>query len=274
MAAPTDTDLKYYGGTNTTPQNNTDPYGGAIDTGSELVQTDPNIIIYSLQSLEVDEEYYGIFYRKNEATGALNNARVYNRAGMQLNSSSGTIQIISSSSSDTDIKIQFTGYSSAAFNTDTITVNGTTPVSGVESFDVDGVLMAEVLTLAGSPTTPVGNITVSVNSEIIAIIYGTAADEDIACTMVTSLYEMAVASSLSSTISGTNRLTAPASGIGSFSQATNWAGSDQSINVPTGILPASGYIGVCIKLTIPASMPTPIIGYYQFLGVIMGNPVS
>lgn len=260
MAAPTDTTLKYYPGANGTPTNDTGDIGGAISTGAELVEVNANHLIDVLSipaSTGSDEDYYGIAYRKNEASGPLNDAYFWNRTAAIANTSAGVIQVQSTSASDTGV-VRSTGLVSSAFTQGNVTCTGTTAATGSVTGDASGWWRHEYL-VGGAAATPVGDLTISVGGQIIGVIYGSASGRgNIMCTRE---FAFAVASSQSATLSAADRLTAP-SGISSFVQGAKWTGLDQSVVVPgTGDLAGSAYIGYCVRLTVKAGIQAPVAGY-------------
>lgn len=261
MAAPTDITLRYYPGANGTPTNDTAAIGGAISTGAELIEVNPNIVIDVLSipsSTGADVDYYGVYYRKNEASGPLNDAYFWNRCAMIPNTVAGVVQIQSTSASDTG-KVRMTGLVSGAFTQGDITATGLTAAVGSTTFDESGIWRAEYMS-GSAAATPVGNITVSVNGQIIAVIYGSASGRG--NIMATREFALAIASSQNATLSAANRLTAPSS-ISAFSQAAKWTGLDQSIIMPGAgqDLAGSSYVGVVLKLTVKKGIQAPVAGY-------------
>ena len=270
MAAPTRADVKYYRGANTAPTNDVDPLGGAIYTTSELDQ-DVSSNLWANVSISPDTNltYYSTHYRRNTSTGNLANARFYNRAGCLKNSNSGIATITSTASSES-ISIRVAGKVGGNWDTETLVVTGTTPSLGTKTWDVDTVVRWEAVS-----GTPVGNLSCSVNSELVGIIYGTNDDpvdgntDSISCYMISAETTWAVATALNTTVSSANRLTAP-SGIGSFSLATYWTGDDASINVPTGNLDADDYIGIVGKLDLLTNVPQPLRNFLVMV-VMLGD---
>ena len=260
MAAPSDSTLKYYPGASGTPTNNTNAIGGAISTGAELVETAANHLIDVLSipsSTGSDVDYYGIAYRKNEASGPLNDAYMWNRTAAIANTSASIVQVQSTSASDTGV-VRCTGLVSSVWTQGNVTCTGTTAATGSTTFDASGLWRFESL-VGGAAATPVGNITISVNGQIVAVIYGSASGRG--NIMATREFAIALASSQSATLSASNRLTAPGS-ISAFAQGAKWTGLDQSIAVPgTGDLAGSAYIGYVVKLTVKAGIQAPVAGY-------------
>lgn len=271
MAAPTRADIAYYGCANPTPTNDTDPLGGAIATGSEL---DPDVAgnLWSTLSIGTsDVSVYSVHYRKaiNSTSGSLIYARFYNRAGMELNTGSGTASIQSTSPNE-DIDVRVVGKVSGVWDTEVLAVSGTTLVVGSKVWDATSVYRFECT--AG---TPVGLMTCSVNGEVVGVIYGTDDDPDdgdsesISCYMISAETQWALASAINTDKSSSNRLTAP-TGLSSFSRATYWSGDDASINVPGAELDIADYIAVVGRLDIKANIPQPLRDF-QVKVTILGD---
>jgi len=275
MAAPVDADLKYYPGANSTnPGNDTTDIGGAISTGGgALDPTDNDLLIgpMSIPTSGGDLIYYGVAYRKNEATGSMDNARLYNRAGAIVNAGSGTAQVVSTSSSDTGT-IKITGKVSGVWTQESLTLTGTTPVAGATSWDISTVYRWEHLS-SGTPAVPTGSITCSINGAVCGVIYAhNSGTNQNGVKMASAEVTLAAATAQDATITSTDRLTVPSSGISAFSAATKWTGADTSLSVPGTDIAGSSYIGYCIKITAKESIPAPVSGVLQTAITLLGNP--
>lgn len=210
---------------------------------------------------------------EHSAPGTLTNARVANRAGARLNTSSGTASVVSTSTSDTG-QVKIVGTIGGNWDTETLTLNGTSTVVGSKVWDNAGVVRWEHL--GGFP---VGLITCGVNSYTCGVLWGTSYDPvdggpSIATYMATAEIELALATAKNAAISGTNRLTAPASGIGSFSKAVKWTGNDNALAVATGDMTANEYIGICAKFIAYANIPAPVSGKIQFKPNLIGDSIG
>ena len=272
MSTPNRGNKKTYLGTDGVPTNDTDPYGGAINTGTAIDENNVGNLFASIRLGSSNTNYYSIFYVKMEHTspGILDLARFSNRCGAKLNSTSGNAAIISTNAADTG-QIIITGKVSGTWVQETLTLNGTTPVIGSQVWDTNSVVRWQYIS-----GVPAGLITCSVNSSTVAIIWGTDNNPvdgfpSIATYTASAEIQFALASSKNTTISGSNRLTAPSSGIGSFSLATRWAGEDFSTNVPSGVMNAGDYIGVCARFTAYADIPAPYNGKMQFKHSLIGD---
>lgn len=277
MATPVASDLKMYPGASGTPTDDVSAYGGAINTTAVLNDSLINVALDSIYQGITDVTYNAIFYFKatNSTSGSLANARVYNRAGAVVNAASGSCQYVSTSSSDTTT-ILTTGKVAGSYTTDLVTLTGTTPVSGTKVWDATSIVRHESLNSAGlAAVKPVGNVTISSSGQILTVLYGTSANpsgQDLATTWGSTEFTLALASAKNTTISGTNRLTAPASGIGSYSNATFWSGADASIPVPSGSLGFGEYIGVAVKFTAYSGINLPVSNEINFLPILTGTP--
>lgn len=245
MPAPTNSDLKYYNGADPTPNDDTDNLGGAIDTSPELDQTDEDLLIadISIPASGGNISYYGVAYRKNESTGDLLSARLAIRTGMKFNTGAGAAQLVSTSASDVG-DVVLTGKVSGVWTQETVTLTGTTPVVSSNTWDASGLYRVDYNQI------PVGNVTVSVAAQTVGVLWKTVTRSSVTILgtiMCTVEFALAVCTAKDTTLSSTDRLTAPGS-ISAFSQATRWSGSDTSIAVPSGSLLNGEWIGYTIRL--------------------------
>lgn len=275
MAEPIRADEKTYLGDEGRPTDDVSAYGGDIDLGAEVDENTVGNLFGDIRITETTEEYFTAFYKRLEHTapGTLTNARVANRAGARLNTSSGTASVVSTSNSDTG-QVKVIGTISGNWDSETLTLNGTTTVIGSKVWDNGSVIRWEHL-----GGVPVGLITCGVNSYVCGVIWGTSLDPadggpSIATYMASAEIDFALATAKNATITGTNRLTAPASGIGSFSKAVKWSGNDTSIAVPTGDLEADEYIGICVRFTAYGNVPAPVSGKIQFKHNLIGDSIG
>lgn len=261
-------------GANPTPTDDTSALGGAIATGTAINQNTVGNFFGDMRIGTSDIPYYAIIYERfnNTSSGSVQNARVANRAGARLNSSSSTVTIVSTSSLDVG-SIRVIGKVSGIFTSEDIVLTGTTPAIGINTFDANSVVRYE--SLAGVPT---GNVTCSVSSEICGVIWGTAADPadgfySIATYMATAEIDIAVATAINTTLSSANRLTAP-TGISSFSKATRWTGEDFSAAVPGGALSVGDYVGIVVRFVSFTGIPPSYSGKIQFKHGIVGDATA
>lgn len=274
MATPTRSDKRTYLGADGVPATDVDPIGGAIYTGTAVNENTTGNLFGDLRIGSSDIYYYTIFYEAfaNTTSGSMKNCREANRAGAILNSSSGTVSVVSTSSSDTGT-LRVTGLVSSVWEQEDITLTGTTPATGVKTYDSGGVVRYEYIS-----GTPAGALTCSVASAVCGVIWGTDYDpadggSSIATYMATAEIDLAVATAINTTLSSANRLTAP-TGIGSFSKATRWTGADASIAVPGGSLGVGDYIGICARFTAYNGIPATYSGKIQFKHGIIGDATA
>lgn len=276
MSEPTGADFKLHPGENTDvdglpPDNDDDPYGGDVNTSIILSTSTPGIAIRRTASLEVDEDYYGALYIGNSAVapGKLNFAKVYDRAGGQLNLASAQARIWSSSANDAGKKVRLVGKAGSAWNPEIKALTGTTPVFGARTWDIGQLWRAEALSALEVPTYFEGNVIVEVDGQICFVIYGTASTRPVI--MASAEKRLALATGLGVTVEGDNRLTAP-TGVGSFSRATKWEDEDLSITVPGGEFTNETTLGVAVHVFQPAEIPAPKVGYISLGLAPLGNP--
>lgn len=267
MAAPTDATLKYYGGSSGNPADDTSAVGGAIDTGAELVQATAGTLLQAVRIGSSDVSYRAIAYRKNEAAGTLEDAKFYLRTGGNTPGSAGVVSASSTSASDTGaLWIAYKTASAWLAAGESITMAGLSTVTGLTSVDSG----SEWVAVYNSGAVPVGDISIFINAVKVGVIYGSAGGNG--NFMASTLYKLAVASTLSTTLSATNRLADP-TGIGSYSSATYWPGNDSSIAIPSTDLAASAYVGYVIKLLVPGGMTKPPTGQIVCDVALIGNDV-
>lgn len=229
--AVVDSDLKYRFGADANPTNDTDPVGGAIDTGTDQDQTVSGNLIYSVAVQSSNQTYYGIAARQNKhATDDFESVSVANRYGGNPPTSGGVaIDVYSTSASDTS-NLLLVFKSSSAWVSNTVQMTGTSHAISSNQIDAN----SDWYAVYNNGAVPVGDIYITVNGEIVGVIYGSASSGSVAAKqsyMTTTLYKIALATAQNTSLSSANRKTAP-TGIGSFSRATYWPGNDSSIAVP------------------------------------------
>jgi len=221
----TDSDIKYYGGSDGNPADDTSPMGGAISTGAELVEGTTGTLIQTCSIAASDQTYRGCAYRKNEdGTNDWNNAAFTNRAGGNQSAISDVFEVYSTSASDTD-DLYLSMISGSAWVEEYVTMTGTSHVTSANAIDASAHWVAQY----GNGAIPVGDIYLKVNSIIVGVIYGSTGGNG--NYMASSLYRIAVKTTKNSTISAADRKTDPAS-ISAYTRATYWPGNDSSLAVP------------------------------------------
>lgn len=271
MAAPVDADLKYYAGADGNPATDTDPVGGAISTGAEVNQATANSLLQAVKIGASAVSYYAVAYRKNEegAGGSLNSAKFYLRTGGEKPASSGVVSAVSTSASDTGtLWIAYKHGSSWISAGEEITMAGLSTATGLTSVDSG----SDWVAIYNSGSVPVGDISIYINSVKVGQIYGSAGGNGNYC--ASTLYTLALATAQNAAISASNRITAPGSGISSFTTATYWPGNDSSVAIPSTDLGDGNYIGYCLKLTVPANMTKPPTGEIVGDVDLFGNDVA
>lgn len=254
MAAPTDSQIKYYAGTDGNPTDDSSAVGGTISTGSEITEGTTNTLLKAVKITGSTVSYYAIAYRKNTegSGGSLNAAKFYLRTGGEKPASSGVVSAVSTSASDTGtLTVGYKHSSSWIAAGEEITMTGLSTAYGLTTVDTSSDWWA----IYSSGTAPVGDISIHINGVKVGQIYGTAGGNANYC--ASTLYTLAVATAQDASVSATNRITAPGSGISSFTTATYWPGTDNSVAIPSTDLDDTHYIGYCIKMTVPANMTKP-----------------
>lgn len=274
MAVPTRNNKKTWLG-EPVANDNEDDIGGTTDTGTPVNENTVGNLFGDMRiSTDEDIAYYSIFAEgfDNTSSGSVENARVALRSGARFNTAAGSVILVSTSASDTGV-VRVTGKVSGEWVQESVTLAGTTPVSGIQTFDIGGVYRWEYI-----PGTPVGNITCTVDTEVVALIYGTTANPadggtSIATYMATTEIAIALATSINTDLESDDRLTAPV-GIGTFGQATYWAGADNSKPVPGGSLGVGDYISVCARFTAYQGIFAPANGKMLMEHGIIGDATA
>lgn len=258
--------IGYHPGNHGTPTDNTSPIGGTeIDFSTDLDQDDDNLLISDPPITSEDDVFYGIGNFTNEDSQKLANARVANRNAMKLNSFVGIAQAVSTSTLDLG-DLLLVGKLAGNWIERTIELNGKIPVFGDINWDALSVYRCEYL-IDDVPTNPRGNITLAIGGETVTIMFG--GNDGIS--LCSAEYEIAIAEELDVCLVSANRKTAP-EGIGDFSRALKFPGSDESLVVPTGELLPTKSISWVVKMTVKGNIPRPKnIWTSPYVGLV-GNP--
>lgn len=279
----TSSDAEDYPLANGTPSNDTDPIGGAVDTGGGTLTEGSDRIISDVEVQDaggLDNVYYGAACKQiaSAATGTWESPAIYNRAGSKLNSGAGTVEVVSTSLNDTGT-VRVTGKVSGVFTQEDVTVTGTTIAAGSETFDSGEVWAWEYL-VSGAAAKPIGNILCYVNSELVGVIYGTglpaATDNGNGNYQANALHEIAVATAKNTVITWSatnNRVTAPDGNVGSYSRCHRFTGDDSSISLASDLV-ADDYHQYIVKETLPAGLPEPVLGEWVVDVGIIGQAGS
>lgn len=281
-----DTSWGYYGGASGVASANGAAWLGTIATGAQLNEDDVNGTLFNNppQPTSGIVPYYGGAYRKllTAATTA-SNVRLYNRAGALLNLAAGIPSVLSTDARDlgtlgaaarTGLQVRVVGKVSGVFVEQFVNLNGRSQSSdvngGAQMIDTGQCWRWEA-SLNGNPTTFYGDVGCFIGTQLCAVIRGTANPRrGIAGKgnqMCSAEVKLAVASSKSANISGTDRLVAP-SGIGSFDPAVyfggvpDWVGTDQSLACPGNPYVTNDYFGFVVEFSAIAGIFSPL-GNFQ-----------
>lgn len=272
MAAPTRADVGHYYDASGPVSTDSATIGGAINTSAPISDELQNGLFIDIplpSEGDANEEYFATAWKRIDpaVTGDLVDACLYNRAGLKPNWSIGIASAVSTYSGDTGVLV-LTGKEdtdNTAWDQDSLTLAGTTSVDGVVEWDTQGLIRAEY-TVGGVAAKPVGNITVSVQGEIVCVIFGTglpaASDAGKGNTMCTAEYQLRAASAKNTAITwgGTaNRRTAPDGNLAGddWDFATRWPDGDESLPLADDYT-GGDRINYCAKLTAYAGIPLPV----------------
>lgn len=241
-------ELKLYGSAAITTDD-TSPVGGAINAADEITGGAVGELFDSApanSSGGADKTHYQkCFYKNTNAVDNLSNAVIFILNGLIASLTNGTVSAVSTSASDGATKyIKVYGFDAAgAAQTETITLNGVTPVSGSLTFILAGIWKVELRLVADdSLVVAAGDITImrGIALGIIPVGYYSATAE----------IEIYLPATLNDTGTSTNRITPP--GGSSFSKAFS---ESSSLNVANaGTLTASASQGIWLKRSIKAGL--------------------
>lgn len=276
MAAPGHSDIVYYEGTDGAPANNDDPIIGAI-TGTAISDDALDKTINTPPFDVTAKTYYGGFYIKNNATGSLTNARIFNRCALKDNPIVGPITFGFIDGLDSGSKINLAGIVGGLLLTETITCPSVAGfLNSARDYDMNGFYFLEFTNSAGVSAVPLSPaITASQSGVTLGVLRGTGGNptgKDLAVRQLYNFLELAVATAKGDTISAANRESAPDT-TSAYGRGCRWDGLDEAIAVPTNTLGASEFIGVAAKMIIPANFPTPAYGRLQICANIVGNAI-
>lgn len=277
MGEPNAGHLKYYPGSDGAPSAGGLPYGGAIDTDAELSESTPENLIKGLQIPALGEAHlirFGAAYRKLEegAGGSIEEAAFYNRAGAITNSAQGVAQVVSTSTADVGA-VRIVAKEGGDWDPEEIQADGTTTATGENMWDLGTFRRAEYLDgVDGSPAVPEGNVSVSINGELVAVIFGS--DSGYGNYMASAEVKVAVASAKDSTVGGVAWGSA-AAGVGTYELAVYWEElGDTSIPIPGDVLEDGEYCGFSIRVEMEDGIPRPRLGKLQIDVDVKGRAVA
>jgi len=276
MAAPGHADIVFYEGTNAAPSNNTNPIIGAISgtaIGADALDKTINTPPFDVTA----QTYYGGFYPKNNATGSVTNARLFNRCALKDNPVAGVITFGFIDGLDSGFKLNLVGLVGGVLLEETITCPAAAGfVNSARTYDLAGFYFVEFVNSAGVTSIPLSPaISVSQSGITLGVLRGTGGNptgKDLAVRQLYNFLEIAVATAKGATISAANRTVAPTT-TSAFGRGCRWDGLDESIAVPTNTLATTESIGLACKLIIPANLPTPAYGRLQICINLVGNAI-
>jgi len=191
-------------------------------------------------------------------------AKFANLCGGIAPAAPGLISAYSTSSADNGaLKLAYKHGSAWVTSYESLTLAGLTPVPNLATVAAD----SDWIAIYNNGVAPTGDIYLTINSVIVGVIYGTQG-----CWCASTLYDLALATAQNAAISCSNRLTNPASGIGSFAAATWWPGADNGLAVPGDDVDAGDFIGYCLRLRWPGGAPATPINLLQASIALIGDP--
>lgn len=263
----TDSEILYCFGADGNPDNDSDPVGGTLDSGTDVVDTDADILHRNPVVRSTDQSWLGIAGRYNSsATGTWADAYFHNRCG-GIRPSSSAIPYLYSNQNDTGTV--WLAYKHAGnWTTRLVTLAGPTPIPADASMDAN----SPWLWLHGTGEVPLGDLVLTVNGETVGVMAGSANGGRSFC--CSTFYRLAVATAQDLTLSAANRRIDPAdlADVGAWSTATKWAGHDTTIALPGASLGPLASISYAVVLEIPGGCPRPPGGLIQFDLDLQGDP--
>jgi hypothetical protein len=284
----------YFTGSDGVPSDDVSPYLGAIDDTTPLDEDaqDATILNNPPQPTTGSTLYYGGAYRKQLDAVTANNCRYYNRAGSLLNALAGVPSVRSLSPLDTGVlgnaagvglQVRVLGKVGTVWTPQWLNVNGTTTSSdvlgGAVSFDALSVYRWEAA-LNGLPTVFAGDVGCFIGTQLVFVFRGTLDPRrgipGKGNQMGSAEISIAVADSKNTTIGAADRLTAPAD-VSAFDPAVYfggnsfWAGSDQSLAMPSGPYVQDDYCGYAVCFEALHGIPGPLGAFQVDVGVICND---
>lgn len=276
MAAPVAADIKWYEGISGVPTDDSSAAIGAIDTGTALVTEEDGQLIAPGEADVAGgsaRTHYGGGYIKLEegAGGSILNVNLWLANSGLVVPGNNTLIVTDPTGENEDLELVFCGIVAG----DVYTENGTISGGAVEttvSWDTGTdwwIATKSNAAIAGIDGTD--DLIVTCGGTQIAKMRAPLASHYANGTrVVSSLYQMAVASAYGETVSCTNRLTAPtaSSGLSTFDSGAYLSGFDQRHAL--GTFADNTYKGFALKKKIPAGMAMPTQGlphYFMLTGL-------
>lgn len=238
--------------------------GGDIDTGSGAVsESAPNVLIPTEAVPSVDDAWRYKMFRKN--TNGTDTwfgvyAWIYNL--LRRNNASGTASIVSTDAAETTGRILLLGKVSGVWTTDSINLNGTTPVAGAVIWDANTIIRAQKLSAGGALVNATGTISILDHASALQGVI----PEGYNC--ATYEFELGLDPTINDTLAATNRLTNPV-GVTfgrPYSVATSTA-------VPGDDLGPGDAIGYWLRFNRYADVPGPV-GYIRPVIAFQGRDAA
>lgn len=260
MGAPTAAHSVFYRDSADPRTNDTDDLGISTPTAVSEAQsnTTQNLLFDSTPAnplvTDANIVHYAIGRRANEegAGGTMTQCKLALYNVLLLPAAAGLVTLTATSlSTAAGHKAKVTGINSTGSTlwTETLTLAAGTVNSGTTQ-KISEHLMVEIVASDGTtPAAAVEDVTVSVNGIEVGIVPS-------GYYHATTFYRIAVASAKNTALSSTDRLTAPASGIGSFSQAQLYGTVDSSLTAPD--LDDTDYFEFVLEKTLRAGFPPPL----------------
>ena len=200
------------------PTNDSSTSGGAI-TATALPSSVNNLLPSMAYPVSSSTVWYYSFFLKLAATasGTLASAVIWLPNALTTFSVAGVLTAYSTNASDgalLSLVPQGFNNSGGAYATETIAMNGVSTVTGAITWKTP--LLPKigcVYTSGGAPATPAGTIYLYVGGSLVGMIPGTMGDLGYTTgySFASGEYQMAIESSLGTSVTATNRLTAPSS---------------------------------------------------------------
>lgn len=211
------------------PMDDASPSGGAVTTtvvqGTSVGEIIPKGVYAPNGGSDTGPWYYSLYLKNTSATDTFYSPKLYVPNGILGFAATGILQVVSGSAADGNTK-KLRVYSRATTGVgqvEEITLNGTTPVYGVQQHLAGTVYKCECRYTADGTLAPVvGPLTVSRGTDILRIpspimLYDSST---LSCDFGTGEYLVAGATALNTNQQVTNRLTAP-TGVSAFSLPTS-----------------------------------------------------
>lgn len=260
MAAPNEEDILWRPGVNGVPTTDTDPIVGAIDTGEVLTpDTDGQIIAGGEADFAggANRTHYGGCYISNEegSGGSLTVGKLCLANGGLPIPAQGQITITDPTGENEGLELRVCGLVEGVQVVEEIEIDSGAAET-IALFDASSHWWIE--TVDGAPVAGVNgtdDLEISVGATTVALMRAPLAGHwPNGTTIVSSMYQISMATAVNETLTAANRLTAPTatSGMESYTSGIVVEGDDDRLSI--GTLEDGDFRGVAIRRTIPAGM--------------------